>query len=235
MAQDPAQPPPGGRRGGGQGRFGGGQGRFGAFGQMTLVNAPLDVLTKELKLTDDQKTAITAARTKNQEDMRALMQPGADGQRPNFQELQPKMQEISQKGVKDIEAILKDDQKAAAPGLLKDLTTLQTLRIPIQTYSDLKLTSEQKTKLNAVSADIAKDRAAKQQELQTAAQAGDQAKVQEIRQSMFGNGQPNEKALAVLTSDQKDLVTKYIKDHPAGQGGGRRFGPGAGAGAGAQR
>jgi hypothetical protein len=172
---------------------------------------------------------------KVQTDTQALMQPGADGQRPNFQELLPKMQEIQQKGAKDAEAILKDDQKPAATALLKDLTALQSVRIPIATYSDLKLTADQKTKLAAVSADITKDRAAKMQEMQAARQAGDQAKMQEIMQSMRGNGQPDEKALAVLTADQKDFVTKYIKDHPAGPGGpgGRRFGPGAGAGAGA--
>jgi hypothetical protein len=48
---------------------------------------------------------------------------------------------------------------------------------------------------------------------------------------MRGNGQPDEKALAVLTADQKELVTKYIKEHPQQGPGGRRFGPGAGAAA----
>ena len=59
--------------------------------------------------------------------------------------------------------------------------------------------------------------------------AGDNDKAQEIRTAMrasFGNGQPDEKGLAILTPDQKELVTKYIKDHPQqGRPGG--FGPGA--------
>lgn len=215
-----------GQPGGGQRRGLFGQGRFGQQ-QLSLVNAPIDVLAKELKLTDDQKTAITAARRKMQTDMQALMRP-ADGSQPNFQELQPKMQDINKKANTDIEAVLKDDQKADAPVLLKNLQTLQTVRIPMATYSDLKLTTEQKTKLAAVAADVAKDRAAKMQEFNAARQAGDQAKLQELAQAMRGNGQPDEKALAALTADQKDLVTKYIKDHP--QQGGRRpggFGPGA--------
>jgi len=230
IAQGAGQPPPGGRRGG-QGRFG--QGGFGG-GQLTLSSpaVPIDLLVKELKLTDDQKTAIVAARMKAQTDTQALMQPGADGGRPNFQEILPKMQEINQKAAKDIDGTLKDDQKTEAAALLKNLTALQSLRIPIGTYSDLKLTADQKTKLAAASADVAKDRAAKLQELQAARQAGDQAKMQELMQGMRGNGQPDEKGLAILTADQKDLVTKYIKDHP--QQNGRRpggFGPGAGAGA----
>ena len=36
----------------------------------------------------------------------------------------------------------------------------------------------------------------------------------------------------ILTADQKETITKYIKANPRGQGpGGRRFGPGAGAAA----
>jgi hypothetical protein len=192
---------------------------------------PIDLLAKELKLTDDQKTAITAARTKMQTDTQALMRP-ADGSQPNFAEIRPKMTEINQQAAKDIDAVLKGDQKTDAAALVKNLQALQAARIPMQTYSDLKLTAEQKTKLVDLSAEITKDRTAKQEEIAAARQAGDQAKAQELQRAMFGNGQPDEKGLAILTADQKDLVTKYIKDHPQ-QAGGRRpggFGPGAGAG-----
>ena len=234
FAQD--APPAGGRQGragGGQGRGGFGQGGFGQGrfgGGLSLVTVPVDVLAKELKLTDEQKTAIAAAQMKQQTEQRALFQPSADGTPPDRQAMQAKMTELNQSATKEIEAILKD-KKADADTLVKSLSTLQTLRIPIQTYSDLKLTSDEKTKLVALAADVAKDRAAKMQEMQTARQAGDQAKVQELMAAFRPNGQPDEKALAALTADQKDLITKYIKDHPAPQGGPRRggFGPGAGA------
>jgi hypothetical protein len=219
--------PGGGRQGRGQGRGGFGQGRFGG-GQMTLLNVPMDLLVKELKLTDDQKTAITAVQTKERADLQALRQPPADGSQPDRQAMCTKMTEIQQKAAKDAEAVLKDDQKTDATALLKNLQALQAVRIPYQTYGDLKLTAEQKTKLAALAADITKDRAAKQKELVEAQQAGDQAKVREIFTAMRGNGQPDEKATAILTADQKEVVTKYIKDHPAPAGGGRRFGPGAG-------
>ncbi len=223
---DPAQPP------GGRQRRPGGFGQGGRFGgQLSLVSVNVDVLAKELKLTDEQKTSITAARTKMQTDMQAAFQPPADGSQPDRQAMQTKMQEINKTATKEIEAALKDDQKADAVVLLKNLQTLQTLRIPYQTYSDLKLTDDEKTKLGALAADAAKDRAAKMQEMQAARQAGDQEKMQQLMQSLRGTGQPDDKAMAALTADQKDLVTKYIKDHPQGRRPGG-FGPGGGARAG---
>ena len=237
FAQDPAQPPAGGaRRAGGQGRGGAGgfgQGGFGqgrAGGQMSLVTVPVDILAKELKLTDDQKTALKAAQSKYQTDLRASFQPPADGAQVDRQARQAKMQEITQTATKEIDGILKDDQKPGATALVKNLQLLQSLRIPFQTYSDLKITDEQKTKLTALAADSQKDRTAKMQEMQAARQAGDNEKAQQIMQSMFGNGQPDEKTLAVLTADQKEVITKYVKANPPRQGGRPgAFGPGAGA------
>ena len=222
LAQAPAaggQQPGGGR----QGRGGFGQGRFGGQ-QMTLSTVPMDVLVKELKLTDEQKTALAAIRTKAQADLAALRP--TDGTQPNFQELFPKMQEVNQKAAKDSEAVLKDDQKADATALLKTLTVVQGLRLPIGAYCDLKLTAEQKTKLAALAAESAKDRAAKMQEVQAARDANDQAKVQELMTAMRGSfgGAVDEKTLAVLTAEQKDVVTKYVKEHPP-----RNRRPGGGA------
>jgi len=237
MAQDAAgQPPAGGgqRRGGGQGRGGFGQGRFGARGgQLLLVNLPVNFLVKELKLTDEQKTAVTEVQTKYRADMQALRQQPADGSQPDFRAIGAKVTELGQKSSKDIDAILKDDQKTEATALVKDLQMLQVLRIPYQTLDDLKLTSEQKTKLMAIAADVTKERTAKQQEIQAARQANDNAKAQELQQAFFaslGAGKPDEKALAVLTADQKDVIDKWQKANPQ-RGGGRRFGPGAGAAA----
>ena len=137
---------------------------------------------------------------------------------------------ITQTATKSIDGILKDDQKIGAAALVKNLQMLQGLRIPFQTYSDLKLTDEQKTKLTTLAADVQKDRTAKLQEAATAQQAGDTDKAQQIRQGMFGNGQPDEKGLAVLTAEQKDVITKYVKANPPRQGGRPgAFGPGAGA------
>ncbi|HLJ54308.1 MAG TPA: hypothetical protein VKT77_04660 [Chthonomonadaceae bacterium] len=218
LAQDNGQPPAGARRGG-QGR--GGFGQFGrGGGQLMLVNLPADMLTKELKLSDDQKSSFEKVQTKFRADQQALRpQPGS----PPDPDARQKMVDLSTAAQKDVDAILNTDQKTTATALVKDLTSLNSVGIPWQTYSDLKLTGEQKTKIAAISADVMKERQQKMADLQAARQAGDNQKAQEIMQSMFGNGQPNEKALAVLTADQKDLVTKYVKEHPQ-----RPFGPGGG-------
>ena len=228
FAQDAAGQPPAVRPGGGQGRGGFGQGRFGGGG-ISLVNVPVDLLAKELKLSDEQKTTISAAQMKFTTDQRALFQPPADGSQPDRQAMMAKMQELNQAATKDIQAALKDDQKTDAVALIKSLQTLQRLRVPYQTYSDLKLTSEQKTKLTALAADVAKDMAAKQQEFTAARDAGDQAKMQELMAAMRPTGQPDAKTLAVLTAEQKELIEKYVKDHPQGRrpGGPGGFGPGA--------
>jgi len=210
-----AQGAPGAGQGRGQGRGGFGQGRGGFGQQITISNIPDAVLASELKLTDDQKTKIAAIKKKSRDDMQAL-QP-TDGSQPDFRALAPKMQEINQQTTKDIEAALTDDQKTQSKGLIKDLQSLRSVGIPIETYGDLKLTDDEKKKITALATDIDKDRTQKIQDAQAARQAGDQAKAQEIMQSLRGTGGPNEKALAVLTDTQKETVTKYIKDHPQGR------------------
>jgi len=227
FAQDAGQPPAGRQRRGG-GQFG--QGRFGGGLQLSIVNVSPDILATELKLSADQKTKITDIQKKLVADRQAAFQQPADGGQPDRQAQMAKFQELNQTAVKEITAVLTDDQKTSSTALLKDLQTLQALSLPYQTYSDLKLTSEQKTKLAALAADVIKSRQDLQQEIRAAAQAQDQAKMQELFGKMRGTGKPDEKTLAVLTDSQKATVDKYVKDHPAPAN--RRpggFGPGAGA------
>ena len=46
----------------------------------------------------------------------------------------------------------------------------------------------------------------------------DMDRVRELAQGMRGTGGGDAKALAILTSEQKAMVEKYIKDHPRPQG-----------------
>lgn len=95
------QPPP---RGGGR-RGGPGGGRGGMMDPAQQIQR----LDEALKLTDDQKTKITAILKKQGDDMRALMQGNAGG--PPSEETRAKMQDI-QKAAKDqIRALLTDDQQ----------------------------------------------------------------------------------------------------------------------------
>lgn len=200
----------------------GGRGGGRNAGPLTIATVPVDLLATELKLTDDQKTKITAARTKMQQDLQAA-RPAA-GAATDRQAQAAKRQEINQQAVKDIEEVLTPDQKKQEPDLIKNLSALRSTGIPMPTYGDLKLTDEQRTKLAALAGDIDKDRAQKMKDMQEARQAGDQAKVTEIQQSLRGGNTPNEKALALLTDSQKETITKYQKDHPARAGRGGRQG-----------
>jgi len=204
----------GGRR---QGRGGQGRGgQFGRGGQVTLVTVSPNVLGSELSLTDDQKTKIKGIQEQAAKDLQALRPQAGGGAPANPQETQQKRRDITMKATTDIQAVLTDDQKTKSGPLLKKLTAVQSVGIPIGVYGDLKLTDDQVTKLTDVSAEVTKERTQKLADAQAAQQAGDTAKAQEIRQSMRTTG-PNEKAMAILTDAQKEAVTKYIKDHPAPQ------------------
>jgi hypothetical protein len=223
-----AQPPGGGPPGFGRGGFGRGFGMFGGM-PMSVVNVPPDVLEKELKLSAEQKNRIVAVQQKSRDEMRSLFPPpGGGGAPPDFQAMGERMREINESATKDIEATLSDSQKKQLPGMLKSLQNLMTLGIPIQVKSDLKLTDAQSKKLEALAAQVQKERQAKMQEMQAAFQSGDREKAREIMQSMGGRfGQPNDKAMALLNANQQGIVKKWIKDNPPRPGGfGRPGGPG---------
>lgn len=211
------QPPPAGAGQGVGGRQGG-RGQRG-FGQMSISTIPADALAGPLKLTAEQKTKIAAIQEKSAKDRQALMQPDANGQRPNFQEIGPKIQELNQQTTKDIDAVLTDDQKKMVPDVVKDFQTLQGVGIPAGVVGDLKLTADQKTKLAEVSKSMQTERQAKLQEAQ-----GDRTKLREIQQELQKT--QSDKVNAVLTDTQKTTLEKYLKDHPQPRFGGGGFGGG---------
>ena len=97
-AQDNPPPAGGQRQGGGQ--------RGGGRGQMTPAQQIERLETAVGKLTDDQKTKITAIYEKAQKDMQALRDAGGDPQANR-----PKMQEIQQNSRKDVRALLTPEQQ----------------------------------------------------------------------------------------------------------------------------
>jgi hypothetical protein len=215
-----AQGQPGGAGAGGgrrQGRGGGqGRGQFGRGGQLSLATVSADVLGSELSLNDDQKTKIKAIQEQTQKDLAAL-RPQAGAPAGNPQETAQKRRDINTKATADINAVLTDDQKTKSGPLLKKLSAVQSVGIPVGVYGELKLTDDQVTKLTELSAEVTKERTQKLADAQAARQAGDTAKAQEIQASLRTTG-PNEKAKAILTDAQKASVEKWMKDHPAPQG-----------------
>ena len=228
LAQEaPATPAPGGvapaPRGGGQGRGGQGRGGFGNAAP-TLATMPMPYLSMMLELKDDQKTKIQAIQDKVQTDLQDLRKPDADGNRPNRATLQPKMKEINDQAKKDIEAVLTPEQLKKSETLVKTAGIYTAVGIPLGVVADLKLTSDEDAKLAALAADSAKDDATMQKDAADA--QGDQQKMQDLRTARTAARKvTQDKAMAVLTETQKTMLTKYQKDHPAGQRGGRPAAP----------
>jgi hypothetical protein len=71
----------------------------------------------QLKLTPDQRTKVQAALEAEGPAMRALFQGGAEGQRPDFQVLGPKMQEIRTATDAKLNAIMTSAQKTQFAGM----------------------------------------------------------------------------------------------------------------------
>lgn len=129
-----------------------------------------------------------------------------------------KLFQLRQQTIKSIEAVLTDTQKQAVPGLLKTLDALQVSGIPIPVVSDLKLTASQKTKIqNLAEATRQEDRKA----MDNARATGDFDSVREALQKSHKS--VHDKVMAILTTDQKSVVSAFVKDHPQRGPGG--FGP----------
>jgi hypothetical protein len=226
VAQQPPAPGGGGFGGGGR-RQGGGRG----FGAPTLANTPVAVLADGLKLSATQKAKVQAIQDQYRKDMTALRPP--QGQQPaDPQEMRQKMTGLTEETTKSIEGVLTADQNKAAPAFLKTIGGFRTVGIPLEVVPDLKLTSDQKTKIAAI-ADSAQKQI--QDEIAKAQAAGGGqgggGGFQGIQEMMKAN---RDKAAAVLTVTQKATLDKYVADHPqrgfGGGGGGRRGGGGAAGG-----
>ena len=204
-----AQPPGGG--------FGFGRGNQ----PLTVATVPADALGKELKLSEEVQKKVAAIQKSVQDKAQAAMQELRDGGGFNqeaIQELQKTSLANGKKAETEILALLTDDQKEALPEVLKTLQMLQTLGIPMQLNGDLKLTAEQTKALAERAAVVQKERAAVTKQIQEAMASQDMDRVRELAQGMRGTGGGDAKALAILTSEQKAMVEKYIKDHPRPQG-----------------
>lgn len=202
LAQDAAPDPNAPRRQGQGNRAGAG---------VQVASIPADILATELKLNADQKTKIKAVQDKFAEETKAMRpapgtQPDPESLRANFQ----KLRELSQQANKDIDAVLTEDQRKAVRPLVREISAMQQVGIPVGVMGDLKLTADQKTKIKGVVEEYEAARQAIPQEER-------RAKAQELRQAATG------KVAAVLTDEQKAAIEKWRKENPNA---GRRQRPG---------
>ena len=210
-------PPPGGPGGP---PFGGPMGRMHGPRQASVADTPLSALAAGLTLTADQKTKIAAIQTNLTTQRQALMPQRGDGppDRDTMRAAMDKMRSLDQQAAADIKAVLTDTQKSALPALLKTLDDLRFVGIPAETYGDLKLTDDQKTKIAAL---VQTAQQAGRTAMDAARQSGDFSTVRQTLST--SHTQAVQQAMALLTTAQKAVVTAYKAAHPQPGPGG--FGP----------
>jgi Spy/CpxP family protein refolding chaperone len=86
-----------------------------------------DAVAKELGISDSQKTKITEVRTKSREKFRGLF-GGQGGERPNFDEIRKKMDEIRTGVDKEVLAVLTSSQKTKWQSMLGKPADVSKLR-----------------------------------------------------------------------------------------------------------
>lgn len=169
----------------------GGQGaRQGQGGRgVSLAALPIGTMNTLLKLTDEQKTKITAIQDKAKTDTTAAADRLA------------KMQ-VGQKASEEIKALLTPEQVKAVEEAMPVLRLINGSRaLPIAAMDDVKLTKEQFTKIGDLAKEIAdaqkaltpEDRRAKRREMMADAKT---------------------KIVAILTTEQKGALARYEMAHP---------------------
>jgi hypothetical protein len=184
------------------------------------------MLAPALNLSGEQKTKIKGIQDKLRADMRAAFSGfqggGAGGaDRDAIRAQLQKLGESNEKAGKDIEALLKPEQKTKVPEVLKEAGQLRAAGIPLEAVPELKLTADQKKKIVA----LGEENSTKMRAMFTPGQppaADMREKMQAMRTEMRG------KVSALLNADQKKVMEKYQQRGGFGGFGGGRPGGGPG-------
>ncbi len=166
----------------------------GARGQLRaravqLATVPVKTLDAVVKLTPEQKTKIEAIQTQFASDAKALRP--AKGQ-PRDPEARQKLADLTKKATEDITAVLTQEQKDKLKAALKEMAPLMAAGIPPALVVELKLTPEQRTRIEG----IVKDARAGMKGLSADAK---RAKMAEVKEAV----------LKVLTDEQKKKVEEF--------------------------
>lgn len=171
-------------------------GRGGGFTMSSLMLLSQKSVQDELKLGADQVSKVEEAAKKEADARQGLRNLGQDEQRAKFRE----MRTASDKVVADI---LKPDQAKRLKQIALQQEGARALAEP-EVAQALNLTDDQKTKLRGVAEESAKQM---RELFQGGQNAGAREKLQELRKSS------NDKAMAVLTDDQKAKL-KELQGEP---------------------
>jgi hypothetical protein len=149
-----------------------------------VASMPVSAIDSVVSLKDDQKTKITDIQTKLKTDVQAATGDAT------------KIRELNRTATTDIQAVLTDEQKDKLKKSTPMLNLLQSSRaIPLAALADVKLTDDQKSKIDAAVTET-------QDKLKTAPR-GDRAARQTI------NADFKTKVEALLTDDQKKAIAKH--------------------------
>jgi uncharacterized membrane protein len=188
---------------------------------MSLVDLPPAVLQAGLKLTDSQKTKIARIQEKFQQARKDLMPlpeeapPDPESMRDNME----KLRSLHQQATKDIEAVLTTSQKKAIPTVLREIQALRMAGIPAELLGTLKLSDDQRKQIASI---VQQAQQETRQKMDAARQSGDRNAMRDIMEQ--SRQDIHDKAMAVLTDDQKAQVEKFVAEHPLPPGG-PGFGP----------
>lgn len=254
-----AQPPVGGRGGPGGGRggmmmMGGGGG--GVMSMFSLLR--IEKVQGEVKITDEEKTALEKAGTK----IREMTAPaGGGGGFQNFrdmseeerakmmEEMQARMKKANEAAREEIEAILPPEKLSRLLGIfIQNTASMQQVLTNPMVVDELELTDEQKEKVTKTGTELMEEMQSAMSEL-FGGGGGDRSAIQAKMEDFRKKG--DEKYKSILTDDQKkkleELKGAEFKLTPEemgrgmfgggrGQGGGRgRGGEGGDAGGRGQR
>jgi hypothetical protein len=177
-----------------------------------------------LKLSDTQKSKIAEIQHNFHAQQRNLMPPppeegAAPPDREAMRENMQKMRELGRKSTEEIMAVLSNEQKQALPPILKDVDALRIAGIPLEIFGDLKLSSAQIQKIIAIGNEF-------RSKMRPPREGGNDGPPPPPREG--GNDGPPppprgrengrrevvQKTNAVLTEAQRELIKKWVEEHP---------------------
>lgn len=199
---------PGGQ---GQGRNAAGPGGGRGGRGVSLASLPVNALDAIVKLTPDQKKKITEIRENHAKEMAALRPQQGQGFDPGAMQ---KIRELNTRTSGQIEAVLTPAQKTKMQEARQELRLYRMAGIPLGLYGQIKLTEDQKARLQ----ELMPSRNGRGAGPGAPGAPGQRGGFQQIR----------EKVDAILTPAQKTQIANYLKAHPeeqrsrrGGFGGGR--------------
>ena len=162
-----------------------------------LVSLPLDVLDLYLKLTKEQSGKIAPILKKVKTEQTKFLSFGTTGT-PDRAKLEAQFKILAESvrdGEKDVEGTLTEDQKKKADTMFDEVRRLNSIGVSRDAIGEVKLNDDQKKKLLLLADEYQKKRGEiKPEERQT--------------ESPKLGAQYRDKAAAILTDDQKQIIEK---------------------------